>query len=144
MFSLLENYGSSSEDEQESEHLPVNQQQFVNTDIKEHISKINICPPIDESVIEKPKPFEIPPKGGQLSYNVKYDEIASNLNEPLVDEYGRKKLPGKNFLTGKVENVAINDFHFESQRVKFHFDGVAYDPSDNATIHDKVVRGQVR
>lgn len=99
MLSLQESYGCQSDEE--DDQLSVDAEPLITTDIKEHISKINLCPQIDESVIDKPKPFEIPKKG-QLNYNLKYEEIAPSLPQATLDEYCKKKMRAP--LKGQLTN----------------------------------------
>ncbi|XP_074596047.1 pre-mRNA-processing factor 17 [Brevipalpus obovatus] len=161
MIELATCYASSDEDEDKStgENDPTNpKEEFTQggksvpdndvvtaeqaaVDVKKMMNDINICPFIDETQIESQRKKFLPTSINQVNFNVKYD-LCSPLHGPASNPLRQDKLPRKNFLTGVVEATNVNDYHFEAQRIKFHCDGIAFNPSDDATLADKVVRGE--
>lgn len=154
MINLIQSYGEGSSDEEDQstvEESKTSKEEepapAVSVDIKSKLNQINTCPYVDESHV---KDFKLKNEfqstintdvSTKLNYNAKYDDLyapALGPSHPLKDS---SHLPRKNFLTGQVEPTAINDYHFETQRKTFHVHGIAYDPSDGATLKDKVVRG---
>uniref|UniRef100_A0A2A4JPL1 Pre-mRNA-processing factor 17 n=2 Tax=Heliothinae TaxID=95178 RepID=A0A2A4JPL1_HELVI len=133
----IQNYGSSSEDEEESETktIKVESNEKLLTHLKPVDSKFSVA----KSMQICAAPIVMPtnsddtrvliPNNQELMHNPKYEELFAPSYGPENPFQTQQMRANRNILSGYVEKAHISDFQFENQRRTFTSYGHAVDPS---------------
>ncbi|KAJ0178620.1 hypothetical protein K1T71_005395 [Dendrolimus kikuchii] len=144
----IQNYGSSSEDEEVNDLETRNQ--YSNEGLLTHLKPVDPSLSVAKSIQVCSAPVVVPtnnddtrvliPNNQELMHNPKYEELYAPAFGPENPFQTQQMKATRNMLSGYVEMAHISDFQFENQRRTFTSYGYAVDPStDGGAEPDSVV-----
>ncbi|XP_049694625.2 pre-mRNA-processing factor 17 [Helicoverpa armigera] len=133
----IQNYGSSSEDEEENETKTIKVES--NEKLLAHLKPVDTKFSVAKSMQICAAPIVMPtnsddtrvliPNNQELMHNPKYEELFAPSFGPENPFQTQQMRANRNILSGYVEKAHISDFQFENQRRTFTSYGHAVDPS---------------
>ncbi|CAH0605696.1 unnamed protein product [Chrysodeixis includens] len=144
----IQNYGSSSEDEGDTETEAIKGQS--NESLLTHLKPVDTNFSVAKTMQICAAPVVMPtnnddtrvliPNNQELMHNPKYEELFAPTYGPENPFQTQQMKANRNMLSGYVEKAHISDFQFENQRRTFTSYGHAVDPSTNGdTSGDAIV-----
>ncbi|XP_047022104.1 pre-mRNA-processing factor 17 [Helicoverpa zea] len=133
----IQNYGSSSEEEEENETKTIKVES--NEKLLAHLKPVDTKFSVAKSMQICAAPIVMPtnsddtrvliPNNQELMHNPKYEELFAPSYGPENPFQTQQMRANRNILSGYVEKAHISDFQFENQRRTFTSYGHAVDPS---------------
>ena len=132
----LKDYGSSSEDDSDSEPVKKASDDTLHLKPASSALKTALVPAVKAAPEVQPneqmdKRRHLAVDTKEVSYNPKYDEMFAPVVGPAHPFKSDAEKADRNMLSGNVEAAHINEFQFELQRRTFHSYGFAQDPSQD-------------